>query len=98
MKNDFSGNFGDIDNYNSISLNKYTVKELRKEYRKLRKEAKERLKELSESEFSDSKLLENKEFLLENPSNKNLEKSVAFLDNFSTRIVSIGTFIHADFF
>lgn len=68
MKNNFNGDFGDIDNYNSISLNKYTVEDLRKEYRKLRKEAKERIKELSKSEFSDSKLLENKEFLLENPS------------------------------
>ena len=65
MKNNFIGTFGDIDNYNSISLEKQTVKELRKEYRKLRKEAKERLKELARSEFSDSKLLENKEYLFE---------------------------------
>lgn len=70
MKNNKNslGTFGDIDDYNSITLNKHTAKELVKEYRKMRKEARNRLDELSHSEFSDSKLLENKEFLQDNPS------------------------------
>ena len=64
-KLNLKGKFGDFSDYNSISLEKYKAQELRSEYRKLRKEAKRRIKELSQSEFSDSKLLENKEYLYE---------------------------------
>ena len=64
-KLNLKGKFVDFSEYNSISLEKYKAQELRSEYRKLRKEAKRRIKELSQSEFSDSKLLENKEYLYE---------------------------------
>ena len=66
----FQGTFGTADNYNSAVLNrKYTAKELRSEYRKMRKEAKGRIKELKKEGFEDSPVLENKEYLDENPSN-----------------------------
>lgn len=76
----FSGTFGDINNYNSVVLRrKYTVKELRSEYRKLRKEAKARIKAIEKAGYGDSQVLENKEFLEENPSRLNKRELSSYL-------------------
>lgn len=65
----FTGSFGDINSYNSVILKrKYTAKELRSEYRKMRNEAKKRIKEIKSKGYGDSQVLENKEYLEKNPS------------------------------
>lgn len=76
----FSGTFGDINNYNSVVLRrKYSVKELRSEYRKLRKEAKARIKAIQKAGYGDSQVLENKEYLDENPSRLNKRELSSYL-------------------
>lgn len=65
----FTGAFGDINAYNAFSLRKnYTVKELRAEYRAMRREAKDRIKQLKQSEFANAQVLEGKEYLNADPS------------------------------
>ena len=73
---DFHSTFGGYDDYSTFSLDKHNVDDLRKEYIKLRKEAKERIEELKKSEFADSKILENKEYLSVDPSDMNKEELV----------------------
>ena len=65
---DFKSTFGGYDDYNTFALEKHNKKELLKEYRKLRKEALHRIEELKDSEYSDSKILQNKEYLQIDPS------------------------------
>lgn len=76
----FTGEFGDINSYNSVILKrKYTAKELRTEYRNLRNEAKKRIRELKRSGYSDSSVLENKEFLEKNPSSLTKRELASYL-------------------
>lgn len=76
----FTGTFGTLDDYNSVILKrKYTVKELRKEYRKMRKEAKKRIKQIKEVGYGDSQIIENKEYLDKNPSNLSKRELASFL-------------------
>lgn len=76
----FEGNFGDINAYNSVVLKrKYTVKELRSEYRKMRNEAKSRIKDIKHSGYGDSQVLENKDFLDKNPSNLTKRELASYL-------------------
>ena len=75
----FTSTFGGYDNYNTFSLEKHTVKDLRKEYRKLRKEAIKRIEELKNSEFSESKILENKEYLNVDPNSFDKDELVRML-------------------
>lgn len=77
-RNNFHSTFGDYDDYNTFSLEKQKWSELRKEFRKLRKEAKKRIEELKESEFADSKILENKEYLYEDVSNMTKDELVRY--------------------
>ena len=66
----FTGSFGTVNDYNPYALQKrHTVKELRSEYRAMRREAKSRLSDLRNSEFSNAQVLENKEYLNKDPSN-----------------------------
>ena len=76
--NNFHSTFGDYDNYNTFNLEKKKWIELRKEFRKLRKEARKRIEELKESEFADSKILENKEYLYEDVSNMTKDELVRY--------------------
>lgn len=77
-RNNFHSTFGDYDDYNTFNLEKQKWSELRKEFRKLRKEAKKRIEELKESEFADSKILENKEYLYEDVSNMTKDELVRY--------------------
>lgn len=77
-RNNFHSTFGDYDDYNTFNLEKQKWSELRKEFRKLRKEARKRIEELKESEFADSKILENKEYLYENVSNMTKDELVRY--------------------
>lgn len=77
-RNNFHSTFGDYDDYNTFNLEKKKWIELRKEFRKLRKEAKKRIEELKESEFADSKILENKEYLYEDVSNMTKDELVRY--------------------
>lgn len=77
-RNNFHSTFGDYDDYNTFNLEKQKWSELRKEFRKLRKEAKKRINELKESEFADSKLLQNKEYLQEDVSNMTKDELVRY--------------------
>lgn len=77
-RNNFHSTFGDYDDYNTFNLEKRKWTELRKEFRKLRKEARKRIEELKESEFADSKILENKEYLYENVSNMTKDELVRY--------------------
>lgn len=77
-RNNFHSTFGDYDDYNTFNLEKQKWRELRKEFRKLRKEAKKRIEELKESEFADSKILENKEYLYEDVSNMTKDELVRY--------------------
>lgn len=77
-RNNFHGTFGDYDDYNTFNLEKQKWSELRKEYRRLRKEAKQRINELKNSEFADSKLLQNKEYLTEDVSNMTKDELVRY--------------------
>lgn len=84
-RNNFHSTFGDYDDYNTFNLEKQKWSELRKEFRSLRKEAKRRIKELENSEFSESKILQNKEYLLENVSNMTkdeLVRNIAYTASF----------------
>lgn len=67
-------------------LKNYTKKELEKLYRQERKEAKSRIKALKDSEFSDSKILKNKEYLKEDPrkmTKVELAKNLSYTDSFN---------------
>lgn len=76
----FSGSFGDVNDYNSVILRrKYSAKELRDEYRKMRKEAKERIKELKSSGYEDAQILDNKDYLQKNPSNMTKRELASYL-------------------
>lgn len=77
-RNNFHSTFGDYDDYNTFNLEKQKWGELRKEFRKLRKEARKRIEELKESEFADSKILENKEYLYEDVSNMTKDELVRY--------------------
>ena len=84
-RNNFQGTFGDYDEYNTFNLEKKKWSELRKEFRILRKEAKQRIKALEKSEFSESKILQNKEYLLEDVSNMTkdeLVRNIAYTASF----------------
>lgn len=59
---------GDDNHYNSISLKQHTVAQLRKEYRRFRREAKLRIKELKEAGYENADILKNKEYLQKDPS------------------------------
>jgi len=79
-KTKFQGTFGDINKYNQVVLRKsHTVKELKSEYRALRKEAKQRIKQLQKSDFSSAQILENKEYLKKDPSKLNKRELSAYL-------------------
>lgn len=67
-------------------LKNYTKKELEKLYRQERNEAKSRIKALKDSEFSDSKILKNKEYLKEDPrkmTKLELAKNLSYTDSFN---------------
>lgn len=85
-KSKFQGEFGGINQYNQVVLRKaHTVKELRKEYQKLRKEAKERIKILKNSDFSTAQILENKEYLKKDPARmtkRELSASLSYTASF----------------
>lgn len=65
---EYSGAFGSFDDYNTFALKKHTVAELRKEYRKVRREAKARIKAMQDAGFGDARILQNKEYLKKDPS------------------------------
>ena len=69
-------NLGTPDHYNSVNLKEHTVAELRKEYRQFRNEAKDRIRELKNAGYGDSKLLQNKKYLQQNPSTMNKQELV----------------------
>lgn len=65
---EYTGAFGSFDDYNTFALKKHTVAELRKEYRKVRREAKARIKAMQDAGFGDARILQNKEYLKKDPS------------------------------
>lgn len=73
---DFRSTFGGYDDYNTFSLEKHNVDDLRKEYRELRNEARYRIEQLKNSEFADSKILLNKEYLDVDPSKMSKDELV----------------------
>lgn len=64
---DFEHKLGNPDHYNSISLKYETVEDLKKEYRRFRKEAKERIKQLEKYGYEDA--VEYSDYLDKEPSN-----------------------------
>lgn len=76
-----------LENNDRFYLQKnFTKKELEKMYREERKEAKARIKALKDSEFSDSKILKNKEYLKEDPrkmTKAELAKNLSYTDSFN---------------
>ena len=76
-----------LENNDRFYLQKnFTKKELEKMYREERKEAKARIKTLKDSEFSDSKILKNKEYLKEDPrkmTKQELAKNLSYTDSFN---------------
>lgn len=68
MVRDVKPLLGDDNHYNSITLKQHTVAQLRKEYRRYRREAKERLRELKQEGFENSRIVQNKEYLQKDPS------------------------------
>lgn len=70
---------GDDNHYNSITLKQHTVAQLRKEYRRYRREAKERLKELKQEGFENSRIVQNKEYLQKDPSTLRKQDLVNYL-------------------
>lgn len=59
---------GNRDHYNSVSLKQHTVAQLKKEYRRFRKEAVSRIAQLKVMGYEDSDILKNKEYLNLDPS------------------------------
>ena len=70
---------GNRDHYNSVSLKQHTVAQLKKEYRRFRKEAISRVGELKVSGYEDSDILKNKEYLYYNPSNMTKRELINYL-------------------
>lgn len=70
---------GNRDHYNSVSLKQHTVAQLKKEYRRFRKEAISRVAELKVSGYEDSDILKNKEYLYYNPSNMTKRELINYL-------------------
>lgn len=65
---DIKYGLGEHDHYNSVNLKQHTRDELKREYRKFRKEARERIKELVKAGYIDNPILKNKEYLKKDPS------------------------------
>lgn len=70
---------GNRDHYNSVSLKQHTVAQLKKEYRRFRKEAISRIAELKVSGYEDSDILKNKEYVYYNPSNMTKRELINYL-------------------
>lgn len=82
-------NLGEHDDYNYFHLmNNYSEEELRKEYSRMRTQAKRQITAIEKSPFKDNKIIQNKEYLSINPDElskqelaKHLTSTEAFLSS-----------------